>query len=97
MTLTRRCVRSVRRSPWLTKRVTRSRSCSRRSCLAPRNSEADDMATYSSSTTLANAVAPSFVLDRREAVPALIGRHEDFLFVAGLAGTSRDIAALTHD
>jgi thiamine pyrophosphate-dependent acetolactate synthase large subunit-like protein len=55
------------------------------------------MATYSSSTTLANAVAPSFVLDRREAVPALIGRHEDFLFVAGLAGTSRDIAALTHD
>jgi thiamine pyrophosphate-dependent acetolactate synthase large subunit-like protein len=55
------------------------------------------MATSPSSTTLANAVAPSFVLDRREAVPALIGRHEDFLFVAGLAGTSRDIAALTHD
>jgi phosphonopyruvate decarboxylase len=37
------------------------------------------------------------VLDRREAVPALIGRHEDFRFVAGLAGTSRDIAALTND
>src|ERR1700746_2102139 len=38
-----------------------------------------------------------FILDRREAVPALIGRHEDFLIVSGLAGTSRDIAALTRD
>jgi thiamine pyrophosphate-dependent acetolactate synthase large subunit-like protein len=38
-----------------------------------------------------------FTLDRREAVPALIGRHEDFLIVTGLAGTARDIAALTHD
>jgi thiamine pyrophosphate-dependent acetolactate synthase large subunit-like protein len=55
------------------------------------------MATSSTSTTLANAIAPCFVLDRREAVPALIGRHDDFLFVAGLAGTSRDIAALTND
>src|SRR5262245_56480370 len=55
------------------------------------------MPTPSTSTSLAHAVAPSFVLDRREAVPALIGRHEDFLFVAGLAGTSRDIAAMTND
>lgn len=57
------------------------------------------MPTSSSATSpiLAHAIAPSFVLDRREAVPALIGRHEDFLFVAGLAGTSRDIAALTND
>jgi thiamine pyrophosphate-dependent acetolactate synthase large subunit-like protein len=55
------------------------------------------MATSSSSTAVASAIAPSFVLDRREAVPALIVRHEDFLFVAGLAGTSRDIAALTND
>jgi phosphonopyruvate decarboxylase len=46
---------------------------------------------------MAGAMAPSFVLDRVEAVPALIGRHEDFLFVAGLAGTSRDVAALTND
>jgi pyruvate/2-oxoacid:ferredoxin oxidoreductase beta subunit len=30
-------------------------------------------------------------------VPALIGRHEDFLIVSGLAGTSRDVAALTGD
>jgi phosphonopyruvate decarboxylase len=46
---------------------------------------------------LAAAVASSFVLDRLQAVPALIGRHQDFLFVAGLAGTSRDIAAITDD
>jgi phosphonopyruvate decarboxylase len=44
-----------------------------------------------------SAAAPSFVLDRRQAVPALIGRHQDFLIVTGLAGTSRDIAALTDD
>jgi thiamine pyrophosphate-dependent acetolactate synthase large subunit-like protein len=36
-------------------------------------------------------------LDRREAVPALVGRHEDFLIVAGLAGTAKDMAALTDD
>jgi sulfopyruvate decarboxylase TPP-binding subunit len=90
-------LRSRRRSAWFTRRAMRSPSCSRRSCLAPRNSEADDMATSSSSTAVASAIAPSFVLDRREAVPALIVRHEDFLFVAGLAGTSRDIAALTND
>ena len=45
----------------------------------------------------ATAAAPRFVLDRREAIPALIGRHEDFLIVTGLAGTARDIAALTRD
>jgi len=55
------------------------------------------MASSPSSTSIASAVAPAFVLDRREAVPALIGRHQDFLFVAGLAGTSRDIAALSND
>ena len=42
-------------------------------------------------------ITPKFILDRREAVPALIGRHEDFLIVSGLAGTSRDVAALTRD
>jgi phosphonopyruvate decarboxylase len=46
---------------------------------------------------IADAVAPAFVLDRCQAVPALIGRHEDFLIVSGLAGTSRDVAALTDD
>jgi phosphonopyruvate decarboxylase len=44
-----------------------------------------------------SAFAPRFILDRRDAVPALIGRHEDFLIVSGLAGTSRDVAALTGD
>lgn len=38
-----------------------------------------------------------FLLDRRIAVPRLIGRHEDFLLVSGLAGTSKDLAALTND
>jgi phosphonopyruvate decarboxylase len=38
---------------------------------------------------------PVFVLDRRKAVPALIGDHEDFLIVAGLAGTAYDVANLT--
>ncbi len=55
------------------------------------------MTKPSSGKRLADSVAPSFVLDRRKAVPALIGRHEDFLIVAGLAGTSKDIAALTAD
>jgi thiamine pyrophosphate-dependent acetolactate synthase large subunit-like protein len=43
------------------------------------------------------AVAAGFVLDRCRVVPELIGRHEDFLIVSGLAGTSRDVAALTRD
>jgi thiamine pyrophosphate-dependent acetolactate synthase large subunit-like protein len=50
-----------------------------------------------SSDESAERTAPAFVLDRREAVPALVGRHEDFLIVTGLAGTARDIAALTRD
>jgi phosphonopyruvate decarboxylase len=41
--------------------------------------------------------AAEFILERRDAVPALIGRHEDFLIVSGLAGTSKDVAALTRD
>lgn len=43
------------------------------------------------------ATAQDFTLDRRDAVPAVVGRHEDFLIVTGLAGTARDIAALTGD
>jgi phosphonopyruvate decarboxylase len=46
---------------------------------------------------MADPAAPAFLLDRVTAVPALIGRHEDFLIVAGLAGTARDVAALTSD
>src|SRR4051794_21670055 len=55
------------------------------------------MPTYPQGVDMAAAIAAGFVMDRCEAVPALIGRHEDFLFVTGLAGTARDIAALTHD
>jgi thiamine pyrophosphate-dependent acetolactate synthase large subunit-like protein len=55
------------------------------------------MTGYPEGVDMAAAMAAGFVLDRREAVPALIGRHEDFLFVTGLAGTARDIAALTAD
>lgn len=40
---------------------------------------------------------PDYVLDRRQAVPAIVGAHEDFLIVTGLAGTAKDIAALTGD
>jgi len=43
------------------------------------------------------SLALKFEMDRREAVPALIGNHEDFLIVSGLAGTSRDMASLTGD
>ena len=55
------------------------------------------MVVHSTGKDAASAVAPAFVLDRREAIPKLVGRHEDFLIVTGLAGTSRDIAALTQD
>src|SRR5438874_8203186 len=52
---------------------------------------------YPAGVDMAAAIAAGFILDRRDAVPALIGRHEDFLIVSGLAGTSRDVAALTRD
>ncbi len=38
---------------------------------------------------------PDAVLDRRQAVPALIERHADFLIVTGLAGTAQELSALT--
>jgi len=50
-----------------------------------------------SASGLSASDAPIFALDRREALPALIGRHEDFLIIAGLAGSARDIAALTQN
>src|SRR5690349_14184134 len=49
------------------------------------------------SRSLARAAATDFVLERSEAVPALIGRHEDFLIVAGLGGTACDVGAVTGD
>ncbi len=44
-----------------------------------------------------SSTVDDFLLDRCQAVPALVGRHEDFLIVTGLAGAARDIAALTDD
>jgi thiamine pyrophosphate-dependent acetolactate synthase large subunit-like protein len=40
---------------------------------------------------------PEAVLDRREAVPALIARPQDWLVVAGLAGAAEELTAMTHD
>ena len=39
----------------------------------------------------------SATLDRREAVPAVLGRHEDFLIITGLAGAAQDIAEITQE
>jgi len=44
-----------------------------------------------------NKPADDDALDRGDGVPALSGRHEDFLIVTGLAGTAKDVAALTDD
>jgi thiamine pyrophosphate-dependent acetolactate synthase large subunit-like protein len=46
---------------------------------------------------LQTATLPDAVLDRREAVPALIEWPDDFLIVAGLAGTAWELSALTKD
>ncbi|WP_428484391.1 thiamine pyrophosphate-dependent enzyme [Rhodopila sp.] len=46
---------------------------------------------------LQTATLPEAVLDRRQAVPALIERPDEFLMVAGLAGTAWELSALTKD
>ena len=51
----------------------------------------------SASMKTAHASGPAFVLERSEAVPALIGRHEDFLIITGLGGTACDVGAVTSD
>src|SRR4030081_2725841 len=55
------------------------------------------MPPASVTSRLAAAAAPGFVLERSEAVPALIGGHQDFLFIAALAGSARDVGAVTGD
>jgi phosphonopyruvate decarboxylase len=55
------------------------------------------MAKQPKAGAVAAATGARFLLDRREAVPAIIGRHEDFLMVAGLAGTAKDLGHLTKD
>lgn len=42
-------------------------------------------------------IRPVQELDRRQAVPALIGADRDFLIVSGLGGPTKDIAAITAD
>jgi phosphonopyruvate decarboxylase len=39
---------------------------------------------------------PDAVLDRRQAVPALIEHPENYLIVAGLAGTAQELTAMTQ-
>jgi phosphonopyruvate decarboxylase len=41
--------------------------------------------------------SPRFELDRTHAVPAIVGAHEDFLIVTGLAGTSKEFGHMTRD
>jgi phosphonopyruvate decarboxylase len=55
------------------------------------------MTTAIRKTGIATAIAPDYVLDRITAVPALVGKPDDFLFIAGLAGTAKDVRALTRD
>src|SRR5471032_2090506 len=46
---------------------------------------------------LERTAGPRYTLDRITSVPAIIGDHKDFLFIGGLAGTAKDLAALTDD
>jgi thiamine pyrophosphate-dependent acetolactate synthase large subunit-like protein len=46
---------------------------------------------------MSDANDDQYILDRADAVPAIIGDHNDFLIVTGLAGTSKDLAHLTRD
>ena len=55
------------------------------------------MPPRSVTTGSVKAAAGGFVLERSEVVPALIGRPEDFLFIAGLGGTARDVGAVAGD
>lgn len=40
---------------------------------------------------------PRYTLDRITAVPAVVGNANDFLIIGGLAGTAKDMAAMTND
>ena len=43
------------------------------------------------------SAGPRYTLDRVTAVPAIVGDPKDFLIISGLAGTAKDMAALTND
>ncbi len=49
------------------------------------------------STVSSRKIDRRYTLDRRQAVPALVGDHRDFLIVTGLAGTAKDMAHLSGD
>lgn len=40
---------------------------------------------------------PGVVLERGDAVPKLIARHEDFLLISGLGGTAHDVGSVAGD
>jgi phosphonopyruvate decarboxylase len=43
------------------------------------------------------SAGPRYTLDRITAVPAIVGNPSDFLVIAGLAGSAKDLAAHTKD
>lgn len=49
------------------------------------------------SKTPERTAGPRYTLDRITAVPALVGDAKDFLIIGGLAGTAKDMAAMTSD
>ncbi len=49
------------------------------------------------STKPERSAGPRYTLDRITAVPAIVGNADDFLIIAGLAGTAKDMAAMTKD
>jgi phosphonopyruvate decarboxylase len=55
------------------------------------------MNSKKTATAVAETLAPQFLLDRRQVVPALVGRPEDFWIVSGLAGAFWEMAAMTNN
>lgn len=55
------------------------------------------MADSQSGNGRAAAMSPVGILDRREVLPKLFPNPKDYLFIAGLAGTAKDTAALCGD
>ncbi|MEZ5849937.1 MAG: thiamine pyrophosphate-dependent enzyme [Hyphomicrobiaceae bacterium] len=43
------------------------------------------------------SAGPRYTLDRITAVPAVVGNADDYLVIAGLAGTAKDLGAMTKD
>ncbi len=43
------------------------------------------------------SAGPRYTLDRITAVPTIVGNPDDFLVIAGLAGSAKDLSSLTKD